>query len=63
MLHDRACPFYEPEETGLYCAECGEPILKSDEYVKIGQKKYHKECLTVDNLLKIFSLDVAEWED
>lgn len=44
-FHEKGCPFFEPEETGLYCTECREPILKEDEHVEIKGKWYHKECL------------------
>lgn len=53
------CPNAPEPEHIHECEFCDEGITAGDDFVEIGGKYYHKDCLGVDELLEIFEIDVC----
>ena len=63
---DPRCP-NAPEPEHIYeCELCDSGITYGEEFVEIEGKYYHKDCLSVDDLLEALDIDVhvaigGEW--
>ena len=59
--HDYRCPLWTPNKKAtIKCGICDEYIDEGEEYVEIDGWDYHKDCLTVDNLLDAIGVIAEE---
>lgn len=62
---DYRCPNYSPIHTGIYCSECGQEILKCDEYIENDDGDYmHFDCVCgICDLLKWLGYEIKTMEE
>lgn len=59
--HSR-CPNADEPKAIYKCPSCNEGIYRGDDCIEINGTWYHADCLTLEDLLELFDLEVCECE-